>query len=85
MNLEDAIKTAFTIGDVIYYYVRMPFGLKNARSSFQHAIIKVFITQIWQNLEAYVDNIIFKSMAFASTTPRIDTKNKITFADTYFC
>lgn len=31
---EDAIKTTFTIGDAIYYYVYIPFDLKNVRASF---------------------------------------------------
>lgn len=66
MDLEDAIKTAFTTGDTIYYYIRMPFGVKNAGPSFQHARTKVFDTQIGQNLEAYVDDIVGKCVAFAS-------------------
>lgn len=43
----------------------MLFGLKNAGASFQGAITKIFIDQIGGNLEAYMDDIVAKSMAFA--------------------
>lgn len=66
MDLEDAIKTAFTIGNVVYYSVYMPFGLKNAEASFQQEMIKVFTTQTHGNLKAYMDDIVIKRMAFAS-------------------
>lgn len=39
----------------------MPFGLKNARVTFQRMINKVFAKQISHNIDAYVDDIIVKS------------------------
>lgn len=53
MDLEDSLKMPFTIGKVIYYYIRMPLSLKNARASFHWAMTKVFADQIGRNLEAY--------------------------------
>lgn len=40
----------------------MPFGLKKARATFQRLINTVFWTQIGRNDEAYVDDILTKSM-----------------------
>lgn len=44
----------------------MPFGLKNAKKmyaleTFYRMINKVFVEQIGKNMEAYIDDIIFKS------------------------
>lgn len=58
--------TTFTTGDAIYYYVYMSFGLKNTVASFQQAMTNVLTNQIGQKLEAYMDEIVVKSMAFGS-------------------
>lgn len=65
IDLEDAIKIALTTGGAVYYYVYMPFGLKNAGASFQRAMTRVFANQIDRNLEVYMDDIVVKSMAFS--------------------
>ncbi|GJX12440.1 reverse transcriptase domain-containing protein [Tanacetum coccineum] len=39
----------------------MPFGLKNARATYQRLVDKVFHDQIGRNLEAYVDDMVIKS------------------------
>ena len=39
----------------------MPFGLKNARATYQRMVNKVFQSQISRNLEVYVDDMITKS------------------------
>nr|GEW43863.1 reverse transcriptase domain-containing protein [Tanacetum cinerariifolium] len=41
----------------------MSFGLKNARATYQRLVDKVFHDQISRNLEAYVDDIVIKSMS----------------------
>ncbi|GKV06375.1 hypothetical protein SLEP1_g18276 [Rubroshorea leprosula] len=62
MAPEDEVKTSFYAGDEIYYYVMMPFGLKNAGATYQKMVTIVFRAQIGRNLEVYVDDIVVKSL-----------------------
>ncbi|GKC26766.1 reverse transcriptase domain-containing protein [Tanacetum coccineum] len=39
----------------------MPFGLKNVRATYQRLVDSAFQTQLDQNLEAYVDDMVIKS------------------------
>ena len=39
----------------------MPFGLKNARSTYQRMIIKIFEPQLGKNIEVYIDDMVGKS------------------------
>ena len=39
----------------------MPFGLKNARATYQHCMIRCFGDLIGRTVEAYVDDIVVKS------------------------
>nr|GEV35827.1 reverse transcriptase domain-containing protein [Tanacetum cinerariifolium] len=39
----------------------MPFGLKNARATYQRLVDKAFHKQIGRNLEVYVDDLVIKS------------------------
>ncbi|GJR00977.1 reverse transcriptase domain-containing protein [Tanacetum coccineum] len=39
----------------------MPFGLRNARATYQHLVDKAFHKQIGRNLEVYVDDLVIKS------------------------
>ncbi|GKV15530.1 hypothetical protein SLEP1_g26315 [Rubroshorea leprosula] len=61
MAPEDEEKTSFYVGDEIYCYVMMPFGLKNAGATYQKMVTIVFQAQIGKNLEVYVDDIVVKS------------------------
>ena len=38
----------------------MPFGLKNAGSTYQRLVNKMFSKQIGRNMEVYVDDILVK-------------------------
>lgn len=38
----------------------MPFGLKNAGATYQRLVNKMFVQQIGQNVEVYVDNMLVK-------------------------
>ena len=39
----------------------MPFGLKNARATYQRLVNKMFNKQIGRNMEVYVDDMLVKS------------------------
>ncbi|GJR52454.1 reverse transcriptase domain-containing protein [Tanacetum coccineum] len=61
MAKEDEEKTAFTTNQGIFCYSKMPFGLKNARATYQRLVDKAFQRQIGRNLEVYVDDLVIKS------------------------
>ena len=58
---EDQEKTAFIISQGLYCYKIMPFGLKNARATYQRLVNKMFNKQIGRNIEVYVDDMLIKS------------------------
>ncbi|GKV05830.1 hypothetical protein SLEP1_g17794 [Rubroshorea leprosula] len=62
MAPEDEEKTSFYVGDEIYCYVMMPFGLKNAGATYQKMVTIIFRAQISRNLEVYVEDIVVKSL-----------------------
>nr|GEX01361.1 retrovirus-related Pol polyprotein from transposon TNT 1-94 [Tanacetum cinerariifolium] len=66
----DEDKTAFFIGERVFYYQKMPFGLKNVGATYQRLVNKVFHDQIGRNLEAYVDDMVIKKQ-------RLAKKNKL--------
>ncbi|GJT78302.1 hypothetical protein Tco_1045027 [Tanacetum coccineum] len=59
----DEDKTTFFIGKGVFYYQKMPFGLKNARATYQRLVDKVFNDQIGRNLEAYIDDLMIKGVS----------------------
>ncbi|XP_027166027.1 uncharacterized protein LOC113765993 [Coffea eugenioides] len=61
MSQENQEKTAFYTNQGIYCYTTMPFGLKNAGATYQRLVNQAFKSQIGQNVEAYVDDILLKS------------------------
>ena len=61
MDEEDQEKTAFITSQGLYCYKVMPFGLKNARATYQRLVNKMFNKQIGRNKEVYVDDILVKS------------------------
>nr|GEY51158.1 reverse transcriptase domain-containing protein [Tanacetum cinerariifolium] len=60
MAEEDEEKTAFITSQGIFCYSKMPFGLKNARATYQCLVDKDFQKQIRRNLEVYVDDLVIK-------------------------
>nr|XP_027120710.1 uncharacterized protein LOC113737727 [Coffea arabica] len=66
MSEEDQEKTAFYTDHGVYCYSTMPFGLKNAGATYQRLINRLFKNQIGRNVEAYVDDILVKSLATSS-------------------
>ena len=65
MTKEDEEKTSFIIDRETYCYKVMPFGLKNAGATYQRMVNKVFVEQLGRNMEAYVDDMMVKSMNMA--------------------
>ena len=61
MAEEDQEKTSFIMSQGLYYYKVMPFGLKNAGSTYQRLVNKMFSKQIGKNMEVYVDDMLVKS------------------------
>jgi hypothetical protein len=66
MSREDEEHTIFIIVDVLFCYVSMPYGLKNALSAFVHAMHKTFGDLIRDLIEVYVNDIVVKIKSCAS-------------------
>ncbi|GKA21402.1 reverse transcriptase domain-containing protein [Tanacetum coccineum] len=58
---SDEEKTAFHTSQWVYYYTKMPFGLKNAGATYQRLVDKAFDSQVGWNIEVYVDDLFIKS------------------------
>ena len=59
--IDDEEKIAFVTPFSVYCYMKMPFGLKNAGSTYQKCVHIVLEGQIGHNVEAYIDDIVVKS------------------------
>ena len=61
MHPPDAEKTTFITPHRLYYYNVMPFGLKNARATYQRLVTKAFCPLIGKTMEVYIDDMLVKS------------------------
>ena len=61
MAPKDEKLTALRTSIGIYCYKVMPFGLKNARATYQQAMTRIFDDLIHQEVECYVDDLVIKS------------------------
>jgi hypothetical protein len=63
---NDVHKTAFRcLGSIgTFEWVVMPFGLKNARATYQRAMNSIFHDMIGKYMEVYIDDIVVKSQGF---------------------
>ena len=61
LALDDQEKTAFVTPIGNYHYKVMPFGLKNARSTYQRIMTRMFELQLGKNIEIYIDDMVVKS------------------------
>ena len=61
MKKSDQIKTSFITPFGTFCYITMPFGLKNAGSTYQRCIQRCLHDQIGRNVHAYVDDIAVMS------------------------
>ena len=60
-SLGQLRKIAFVTSTRNYHYKVMPFGLKNAKSTYQMMMIKIFEPQLGKNIEVYIDDMVVKS------------------------
>ncbi|RDY00497.1 hypothetical protein CR513_16327, partial [Mucuna pruriens] len=61
MALEDKEKTTFITMWGTFCYKVMPFGLKNARATYQRAMVTLFCDMMHREVEVYVYDMISKS------------------------
>ena len=61
MDEKDQEKIAFIASQGLYCYKVMPFGLKNARATYQRLVNQMFSKQIGRNVEVYIDDMLVKS------------------------
>ncbi|GKA21100.1 reverse transcriptase domain-containing protein [Tanacetum coccineum] len=72
MAASDEEKTAFHTSHGVYFYTKMPFGLKNAGATYQRLVDKAFDIQVRWNIEVYVDDLVIKSHTEAEMLRDID-------------
>ena len=61
LALYDQEKTVFVTLVGNYHYKVMLFGLKNAGSTYQRMMTKMFEPQLGKNVEVYIDDMVVKS------------------------
>lgn len=61
MDKSDEEKTFFVTEDGTYCYKAMPFGLKNAKATYQRLMNKIFKDQMGGNVKVYIDDMVVKS------------------------
>ena len=61
MDKADQEKTSFVTSQGLFCYKVIPFGLKNARATYQRLVNHMFRPQIGRNVEVYVDDMLVKS------------------------
>ena len=54
-------KTAFVAPIGNYHYKVMPFGLKNASSTYHRMMTRMFESLLGKNIEIYIDDMVVKS------------------------
>jgi hypothetical protein len=62
MKESDQLATSFITPFGMYCYVTMPFGLRNVGATYQRCMQHVFRDHIRRTVEAYVDDIVMKTM-----------------------
>ena len=61
MHPLDAKKTTLITPHGLYCYNVMPFGLKNARATYERLVTKIFQPLMGKTMEVYIDDILVKS------------------------
>ena len=61
MKKEDRIHITFTLERGFFCYKVMLFGLKNARTTYQKLMNKMFVVLLGRTMEIYIDDMVIKS------------------------
>ena len=61
LALDDQEKTALVTPIGNYHYKVMPFSLKNAGSTYQRMMTRMFKPQLGKGIEVYIDDMVVKS------------------------
>ena len=61
LALDDQEKTAFVTPVENYHYKVMSFGLKNAESTYQRMMTRMFESQFGKNIKIYINDMVVKS------------------------
>ena len=56
-----------------YHYKVMPFGLKNAGSTYQRMMTRMFKPQLGKSIEIYVDDMVVKSKVVSKHLGDLDS------------
>ena len=67
LALSDQEKAAFVTPIGNYHYKVIPFGLKNAGSTYQRMMTRMFESQLGKSIELYVDDTVVKSKVVSET------------------
>ena len=59
--MDDQEKMTFVTLIGNYHYKVMPFGLKNAGSTYQRMMAKMFESQLGRKIEVFIDDMVVKS------------------------
>ena len=62
MHPDDQEKTTFITERGIFCYKVMPFGLKNAGTTYQRHVNKMFADYLGDTMEVYIDDMLVKSL-----------------------
>jgi hypothetical protein len=62
LNKEDEKKIAFITPYSVFCYQVMPFGLKNARATYQRMMQNCLGRQIGRNIQVYIDDVVITMM-----------------------
>ena len=61
LAIKDQEKTTFISPKANYHYTMMPFGLKNARTTYQWMMTRMFRDKIGHTVGVYIDDMVVKS------------------------
>ena len=62
IHLDNQENTLFIIEQGLFCYKVMPFGLKNAGTTYQRLVNKMFHDLFGKKIEVYIDDMLVKSM-----------------------